>query len=291
MKKQCKNPECPLPNREFETNRSKKKYCSRSCNNKDKYRVRMEGAKEYQVISCGGGVQSAGMIALVVSGKLPKPDMVVMVDTGYEKQSTMEYVKRILIPACNGINLEFQIIKNPDNSIFNKQGMILIPAFKQLENGKSQRLYTFCNGGWKLAVIKKYLRERGVKRGQSWIGISMDEFKRQRQSHQNWLLNRYPLIELNMSRYQCLFFVRSLGWPDPPRTSCIMCPLQHDNEWELMKQNYPEDYQRCVEIDTEIEKRNKNIFLHKSMVRLKDIVWRYDIQRGGPVKSLDVVGE
>lgn len=277
MKKQCKNPECPLPNREFETNRSKVDYCSRPCNNKDKQRVRMEGVKEWQVLSCGGGVQSTAMIAMIYSGELPKPDLVLMVDTGYEKHGTLDYASRVLIPACNKIGIEFKFLNTPDNRIFNASGMIVLPAFKKMEDGSTQRLYTMCSGTWKVALMRQYLRSIGVKKAVSWIGISTDESQRQRQSNLEWISNRYPLVEKDVSRYRCLYLIRSLGWPDPARSSCIMCPLQGDAEFELMKSEYPDDYQRVVDMDNQIEKYNPNVFLHRSFTRMRDIIWECDV--------------
>jgi hypothetical protein len=217
------------------------------------------------------------MIAMFVSGQVEPPDMVVMVDTGYEQTATMQYVHDVLIPACESMGVPFHVLHTPDNSLWSNTGMLLIPAFKRLDDGCSQRLYTLCNGGWKLTVIKKYLRSVGIKRGVSWIGISTDEAKRQRKSHQQWLRNRYILIERGMSRYDCLYLVREQGWPDPQHSSCIMCPLQHDDEWDRMKSDHPEDYQRCLDIDEEIEQRNPNVYLHQSMRRLRDIVWRCDV--------------
>lgn len=277
MKKTCKNPAC---NKEFETERSKTEYCSRGCSNKDKQRVSMDGVKEWNVISCGGGVQSTAMIALVYSEKLPKPDLVLMVDTGYEKRGTLDYAQKVLIPACDKIGLKFKMLKTPNNAIFNEQGMIVIPAFKRTEDGTEQKLYNMCSGPWKVAVMRRYLRSLGIRKARSWIGISTDEAKRQKQSRQDWLSNHYPLVELGISRYQCLFTIRRLGWPDPARSSCIMCPLQHDDEYELMKSEYPADYQRVVNMDNEIEKIDPYIFLHKSMTRMRDIIWRCDVTKG-----------
>jgi hypothetical protein len=274
MKKICLNPEC---SKEFNTERSIVNYCSRACSNKDKQRIRMDGVKEFNVLSCGGGVQSTAMIAMVYKGELPKPDLVLMVDTGYEKHGTLDYARRVLIPACNKVGVDFKTLNTPDNKLFNESGMIVIPAFKKTEDGNIQRLYTMCSGTWKVALMRQYLRSIGVKRAKSWIGISTDESQRQKQSNLDWISNHYPLIDMNFSRYQCLFLIRSLGWPDPARSSCIMCPLQHDDEYELMKSEYPEDYQRIVEMDNEIEKKNNNIFLHKSMTRMRDIIWQCDL--------------
>jgi hypothetical protein len=41
-----------------------------------------------EVFSSGGGTQSAAIAALIVQGRLPKPDFVVIADTDYECSST-----------------------------------------------------------------------------------------------------------------------------------------------------------------------------------------------------------
>jgi len=271
MVKTCLYPEC---GKDFYTKRSSVQYCSRPCSNKDKNRVRLEGAKDWQILSCGAGVQSTGMIAAVYSGKLPRPDMVIMVDTGWEKQATMRYVQDVLMPKCAEINLEFVILKTENNNIFSNNGLVLIPAHKMSATGRREQIRTMCNGQWKVRLIKSYLRSRGVKKATSWIGISTDEAHRQRVPRDQWATNRYPLLELGLSRYQCLYLVRSLGWPDPERSSCIMCPQHPAEEWEEMAAKHPDDLNRCIHIDNELEARNPDIYLHRSLIRLRDIIWR-----------------
>lgn len=51
-----------------------------------------------EVWSCGGGTQSAAIAALIVTGKLPKPDLAVIVDTEREKETTWRYYTNVLRP-------------------------------------------------------------------------------------------------------------------------------------------------------------------------------------------------
>lgn len=44
-----------------------------------------------EVWSCGGGVQSVAIGALIVGGKLPMPDVAVIADTGRETGRTWAY--------------------------------------------------------------------------------------------------------------------------------------------------------------------------------------------------------
>lgn len=50
------------------------------------------------VWSYGGGVQSAAIGVLIREGVLPVPDLAVIADTGRERRSTWEYLRRFMQP-------------------------------------------------------------------------------------------------------------------------------------------------------------------------------------------------
>jgi 3'-phosphoadenosine 5'-phosphosulfate sulfotransferase (PAPS reductase)/FAD synthetase len=153
-----------------------KTYCSRGCANK--YRRVKERAERttYTVWSCGGGVQSTAIAALIYTGKIDKPDYAVMVDTGYEKSCVMDYVRGTLIPKMAEVDLALNIIRTSDyaeQSIIDKDGYCIIPAFKRT-GSDTQKLRTCCNQHWKVGVIRKWLLSVGVEQYISLIGISTD---------------------------------------------------------------------------------------------------------------------
>lgn len=49
-------------------------------------------ARLIEVFSYGGGRQSAGISALILQGRLPKPDLVIIADTEKEKDTTWQYL-------------------------------------------------------------------------------------------------------------------------------------------------------------------------------------------------------
>ena len=49
--------------------------------------------KRNLIWSCGGGTQSAAIAALIVQGRLPIPDISLMVDTEREKSGTWECLR------------------------------------------------------------------------------------------------------------------------------------------------------------------------------------------------------
>jgi len=77
------------------------------------------------------------------------------------------------------------------------------------------------------------------------------------------------LIELNsdgdgghlLSRRDCISLVRSMGWPDPPRSRCWMCPNQSPAEWDDLDANYPSDAEKAREFERMIQDRDPTVYL------------------------------
>jgi hypothetical protein len=221
------------------------------------------------VWSCGGGVQSAAIAALICRGRLPKPDISLMVDTGREKETTWEYVHGTLIPNLRNVGVELVIVKTSDYAtvdLYSSKGDLLLPVFTG--DGK---MPTFCSNEWKSRVCHRYLRTLGVEKCRTWIGISADEMNRARVSRLAWNQNCYPFLEaefkLYYRRHDCVEEVRRAGWGDAPRSSCFMCSNQSDAEWAAMTQA---DLERAAILEDAIRERDSGFFLHKSRVPLRE---------------------
>lgn len=249
-------------------------YCSRDCSNKHRREQERAERKTYTVWSCGGGVQSTALAALIYSGKIEKPDYSVMVDTGYEKSFVLDYVRNTTIPKLAEIGVKLEIVKTtdyyPQQSIIDSRGYCVIPIFKKTADG-NQRLKTCCNDKWKVNVIRKWLSDKGVEQYVSLIGISTDEAHRQRKAHKKYYQNRYPLIELGMDRDDCIKYIKSIGWDEPPRSSCIMCGQQDDGEWWRMAVMYKQDFAKAIEIERQLQMIDSNIYLNRRCKPLEEI--------------------
>lgn len=57
-----------------------------------------------------------------------------------------------------------------------------------------------------------------------WVGISTDESHRAKRSAEPWAEDRYPLLELGMSRTDCLKWMKAQGFPLPSKCEG-MCGL------------------------------------------------------------------
>jgi hypothetical protein len=230
-----------------------------------------------QVWSDGGGTQSCYIATLICKGDLPKPDIAVMVDTEREKPETFEYHEKYVIPALNAVGVTLNIIKKSDYAtvdLTSKNGKtILLPAFTN-QSGEIGKLPTYCSGEWKRDAISRYLRERGVKQSDMWMGFSLDEMRRVKRDRKQWLRKLYPLIELRKTRSACIAGVIDFGWPRPPRSACWMCPNQCHSEWKDMRESRPEDFALAVAFERdELHSRDSQMFLHESCVPLGQVDW------------------
>lgn len=227
--------------------------------------------RRFEVLSFGGGVQSSAIAALIIKGELPRPDLVVMADTGREKQATWDYLHGVVGPALKEIGLVVHVIQKEvwgKVDLVSHSGKILMPVFTR-HSGELGRLPAYCSYEWKRRVVMRWLkREMGVMRGRMWLGISSDEFQRVRSSDVKWLQHHYPLIDGRwLSRQDCVDVVRGMGWPAAPKSSCWMCPHMGDEQWRGLPEH---EFLRAVELDEHLRTLDASVFLHSSGRPLRD---------------------
>jgi len=244
--------------------------------------------KTLTVISLGVGVQSSTMLLMAAKGELPNVDCAIFADTGYEPKSVYNYLsllKKIVkfpIYQVSKGNIKDDII----NSIKNNTKFPTAPFFTQNAiTGKKGMLRRQCTADYKIVPIRKKLRELcnvGYRKRfpkdkyiEQWIGISTDEIQRMKPARDPYILNRHPLIEMNMSRQDCINWMKKNEFPLPEKSACIMCPYHNDAYWHFMKTERPSEFADAVQFDKNIRTGAKNIkdnlFLHRSCKNLDEI--------------------
>ncbi|USG68136.1 hypothetical protein NDK47_12990 [Brevibacillus ruminantium] len=98
-------------------------------------------------------------------------------------------------------------------------------------------------------------------------------------SRHKWETLYYPLIEKDMSRGDCLVWMKENGDPKPPKSSYIGCPFHNDKMWLGMKENDPQSFLEAAKFEKGIQrnglpKLNKKTFLHRSLQPLDQIVFK-----------------
>src|ERR1700687_4775032 len=67
-----------------------------------------------QFWSNGGGTQSAAIAILILTGKLPRPDLIAIADTERERSSVWEYLDQIVGPALTAAGMEVHRIRKSE---------------------------------------------------------------------------------------------------------------------------------------------------------------------------------
>lgn len=195
-----------------------------------------------EVLSYGGGVQSTAMIELVLDGELSRPDFVVFADTGSEMPHTYELVE-IMKEKCDKADLPFVTVKADKplhESYIEKSGLPVVGIRS-------------CTNKWKIEPINRFMRSKvGMGRRKilatTWIGITTDERKRARPSENQWTSRRYPLLEKDMSRSDCEYYLEKKGIV-AKKSGCFLCPYQHAQQWAKLKREHPDLFQIALEME------------------------------------------
>jgi hypothetical protein len=241
-----------------------------------------------QLWSCGGGRQSAGIAALIIQGRLPRPDHVVMAALEWERRETFKYVNAYIRPAMRNLGIQFTYVSRKKYATKGLWGgedskSLLIPAWTN-QSGMPSKMSEFCSGKWKTEVILRWAneqpgwKERGVD---CWIGISWDEKRRRRASSRKWFQVAYPLLDMLpkcVPVNACLDAVSEVGWPEPPRSRCRHCPNQSDKEWTELT---PEEFSAACRMEEDFRKVDPHAYLHRSLMPLQMVSLRPEVDEPG----------
>lgn len=243
-------------------------------------------ADRVQLWSCGGGRQSAGIAALIVEGKLPRPDHACMVALEWEVRSVWPYVNRYIRPALADLGVPFTAIPRARYATRDFWGgrdgrSILLPVYSN-QSGEASKLTEYCSGEWKREVALRWAAEqdgwkaRGVV---NWVGISADEKNRRRGPRRRWFQPSYPLLDVRRATVsECLAAVERVGWPEPPRSRCRHCPNQSDREWAELT---PEEFEEACRLEDELRLIDRHAFFHKQLIPLRDVTLDVTDDNGG----------
>lgn len=226
--------------------------------------------------SCGGGRQSAGIAALILEGRLPRPDHVAMVRLEWELGSVWPYVDTYIRPAMARLGIRFTTVlraayANHDFWSGADGTSTLLPIHTN-QSGKPSKLPEFCSQEWKQRVMLRWAAEQPRWKEQEvecWIGISLDEQRRRRAPVRKWFQPVYPLLDIcPIGVAGCLAAVERAGWPEPPRSRCYHCPNQSDAEWAELT---PKEWELACQRDELVRETDPHAYLHRQLIPLRQV--------------------
>ena len=123
-----------------------------------------------------------------------------------------------------------------------------------------------CTGDWKLDPIRRWCRQAmrrvGVPmlrdRVEQWLGITLDEVARMKQSCVGYIKLGYPFIdalERPWSRVDVKRWLLENGLPIPVKSSCVFCPYHDRATWREIRRSGAGDWEKAVAVDAELRDR------------------------------------
>lgn len=225
------------------------------------------------VISYGGGVQSTAMLVLAAQGNLGyQIDAALFANVGEkaEHPETLRYIRQVATPFAEQNGIALHELHKTDRSGNRKD------LYEHLVNGtkagKQDDIIPLrgeigapmrrgCTRNFKIMVVAKWLKANGATAANPanvCIGISTDEIGRLSNKRQNnYERPVYPLIDLGLSRNDCLGVIRDVGLEVPPKSACYFCPFTRPNQWAEMRRDQPELFWKAAELEALMNERRE----------------------------------
>lgn len=242
------------------------------------------------ILSLGAGVQSSTMALMAAAGVItPMPECAIFADTQGEPPSVYEWldwlekqlpfpVHRVTKGSLAADSTRLRISRG--GKAYQKSSP---PAFTAEAGKPTGLLMRQCTQDYKLDPIFRKMRNLGGKASgvTQWVGISTDEVQRARPVHKKnakWLTNRWPLIEMRMSRMHCIEWLKAKGLPIPPRSACSFCPYHTNEEWRRLIAEEPGEFEKAVAYERALQATfaqvvgfRGTVFLHRDLVPLDQV--------------------
>lgn len=240
------------------------------------------GTEPMKVLSLGWGIQSFTLAAMVALGELGPIDAAIHADTTHEANGTYEFARQ-WTPWLEMRGVRVVTVANlTQRAMIDRGGGVRVPAYTITEAGNGQ-VHRQCTGEWKISPIRRWLQANRSRRPvELWIGISLDEYQRMKDSDVKYISHRWPLIERRMNRNDCKAWLGRHGLLIPPKSACVFCPYHDTRTWHDMKAAGNGDWHKAVEIDERIRKAYPpyDLFLHPSRKPLAEVDFRNAEERG-----------
>ena len=237
-------------------------------------------------LSLGAGVQSSTLALMIAHGELPPIDAAIFSDTQWEPRGVYEWLDWL------ETQLPFPVHRVTRGDL--RAGVLAkqnasagrfasVPWHIQHPDGKAGRGRRQCTREYKLEPLTRKKRELcgaaprarlPIGSCETLIGISVDEASRMRESSEKWNVNSFPLIDLRMSRNDCLKWMERKGYGRPPKSSCLGCPFHSNAQWRELKED-GEAWSDLVMLDRAIREPVRGMkgeqFMHRSLKPLDEV--------------------
>ena len=219
------------------------------------------------VVSLGGGTNSAAMIVGMIKRKIPI-DLIIFSDTGGEKPHTYRFLEAfddwLEENYCPRIVTVKKIYKGELYTL--EQYLLDRWKFPGVIYGVGQ-----CAMDFKIEPFLKYCNKNIQcitvwKRGEKvnrYVGFDAGEQRRVDKNKEKFDTDKkynihFPLIEWGWGRKECIAVIKAAGLPQPGKSSCFYCPNSKKDEIRSLWNHYPDLFARAVAMEHNAKKTKKN---------------------------------
>jgi len=220
-----------------------------------------------EMISFGAGVNSVAMTVLLANEGWRGP--IVFADPGNEHPKTycyMDYFERTFLKP-RGLNIT-RINPAAYPHLYNEKRVRESVTLENycLSYGMVPLLSVrWCSVMFKREPLEGWRKQHGIDI--ALIGFTDDEPQRIREDS----TRRYPLAERGITRKMCYRIIQQAGLVVPRKSGCFFCPGQRLSQWRDLYLNYPELYERAIQLeDTASKRANKNVTLDPHQISLRE---------------------
>jgi len=204
-----------------------------------------------QVVSYGGGTDSTAMIIELLR-RNEFIDYITFADTGGEKPHTYEYIAMFDTWLQKNYDMKIIMLKKDsmyssleDNCLRKKMLPSIAYGFKSCSDKyKIQPQNKFFNN-LNDAQLEWHAGRRLIK----CIGYDVTEERRAKISDDSKYIYRYPLIEWDMDRDDCIATIEKAGLQLPGKSACFFCPASRKPEILELERRYPDLLQRALDME------------------------------------------
>jgi len=270
----------------------------------------MVAPETLRILSLGAGVQSSTLALMIERGEVEAVSCAIFSDVGAEPAAVYEWLDWLkgqlsypvhIVKEADGLTAQIEKSVGPGGSRFAGAPFYAhTKAFRKYKGKMIQisesegMLRRQCTKEFKIVPIERKIREiLGVRKGkhipkgtlvESLQGITVDEIQRMKVNPSKWNSNVYPLVDLRMSRHDCLLWMERNGYPKPPRSACVYCPYRTNDEWRRLKADDPGGWTEAVRVDALIRSGVRGttdpLYVHKTLKPLDEVDLSTDEDRG-----------
>lgn len=231
------------------------------------------------VVSLGAGKQSIYMLLRGLAGEFKyKPDYAIFSDTESEPEYVYEQLEWVVRYCKDKYDFEIlfarkgNLMLDIENYVKGRIDRVsMIPFF--LENGSLSKRQ--CTLDYKIAPLRKIIQKiRNKEQVRLWIGISLDEIERVKDSPVKYITHWYPLVENRITIDQIVHYYNKNNIKEPGKSACLICPFHSWEYWSALKRYSRSDFEKACRFDEMIRKypglRNKP-YLTRYLKPLREI--------------------